>query len=160
MAGLGLFEVFEVFELFEGLYGVVEQVAGTIDLEPKLGLLEGVALEEPLAVNELVDEGAGLGGCGPEAIVVRGGEPLEVGGLLGGEEADLAVDAGFGGVRGGGGLACNRGGASGFLCGATVGFSSSLRGHGLARTMRLAGGSACPTSRISRPSGGLGGEDS
>jgi hypothetical protein len=44
------------------------------------------------------------------------------------------------------------------LCGATVGFCFSLRGHGLARTMRLAGGSACPTSRISRPSGGFGGE--
>src|ERR1039458_8216377 len=55
-------------------------------------------------------------------LVVVFGELVDVGKVFGREDEGLAVDAGFEGVHGGSGLACDRGGASGFLGIAAVSF--------------------------------------
>ena len=73
-------------------------------------------------MDEVVDEGAGFGGGGIVALVVFVDELLEVGEFLGGEDEGLGVDAGFEGIHGGGGFACDRGGAGGFLGVTAVGF--------------------------------------
>ena len=63
-------------------------------------------------------------------------ELFEVGEFLGGEDERFGVEAGFEGVHGGGGLACDRGGAGGFLGVATVGFYLTRGGHGGSRMDR------------------------
>src|SRR5258708_6533359 len=83
---------------------------------PHLGFGGAVAAEEPLAMDELVDGEAGFGGGGGVAVVVLGDELLEVGELFGGEDEGLGVDAGFQGVHGRGGFACDGGGAGRLLC--------------------------------------------
>jgi hypothetical protein len=49
------------------------------------------------------------------ALVVLVDELVEIGGLFGGEDEGPGMDAGFEGVPGGNGLACDSGGAGGFL---------------------------------------------
>src|SRR5271167_2826829 len=70
--------------------------------------------------RKLVDEAAGIGGGGMEAAVGVLDEFLELGWVFGGKDEGFGVDAGFEGIHGGGGLACDRGGAGGLLCIATV----------------------------------------
>jgi hypothetical protein len=88
-----------------------------------------VAAEEPLAVDDLIEVEAGFGGVGEVALVVVVDELLEVGKFLGREDEGLGVDAGFEGIHGGGGFACDRGGAGGFLRVAAVGFDLTKGGH-------------------------------
>ena len=107
-----------------GLEGVVVVVC------PKLGFGGAEAALEPLAVDEVVDEGAGFGGGGAVALVVLGDEEFEIGEFLGREDEGFGVDAGFEGVHGGSGLACDRGGAGGFLGIAAVGFYLTESRHG------------------------------
>jgi hypothetical protein len=96
---------------------------------PDLGFGGTQAAFEPLAVYEVVDEGSGLGGGGIVALVVFVDELLEVGEFLGGEYEGFGVDAGFEGIHGGDGFACDRGGAGGFLRVAAVGFDLAKGGH-------------------------------
>jgi hypothetical protein len=82
---------------------------------PKLGFGGMEAALEPLAADEFVDEGAGFGGGGVVVLVVLVDEQLEIGEFFGGEDERFGVDAGFEGVHGGDGFACDRGRAGGFL---------------------------------------------
>jgi hypothetical protein len=55
-----------------------------------------------------------------------------------GEDEGFGVDAGFEGIHGGAGLACDRGGAGGLLGVAPVGFDLTLSRHkGMGTTWRL-----------------------
>ncbi len=87
------------------------------------------AAEKPLAADEVVNEAAGLGGGGVVELVILVDEALEVGELFGGEEEGFGVEAGFEGAHGGGGLACDRGGAGGLQGVAAVGFNLAESGH-------------------------------
>ncbi|HEY3616641.1 MAG TPA: hypothetical protein VGK96_07485, partial [Candidatus Sulfotelmatobacter sp.] len=89
-------------------------VCGVILVQPRLGFGGTEAAEVPLAVDELVYEAAGFGGGGIETAVALLDEFVELGDVFGGEGEGFGVDAGFEGIHGGGGLACNRGGAGGF----------------------------------------------
>jgi hypothetical protein len=80
-------------------------------------------------VDDLVEVEAGFGGVGVVALVVVVDELLEVGQLFGGEDEGFGMDAGFEGVNGGCGFACDRGGAGGFLRVTAVGFYLTLGGH-------------------------------
>jgi hypothetical protein len=96
----------------------------------ELGFGGGEAAEGPLAADEVVEEDAGFGGGGVVALVELGGELLEAGEVLGGEDEGLGVDAGFEGVHGGSGLACDGGGAGGFLGVTAIVFYLTESGHG------------------------------
>jgi hypothetical protein len=63
-------------------------------------------------------------------VVVVFDELIELGEVFGGEDEGFGVDAGFESVHGGDGLACDRGGAGGFLGVAAVGFYLTLGRHG------------------------------
>jgi hypothetical protein len=95
----------------------------------ELGFGGGEAAEGPFAANKVVEEDAGFGGGGVVAVIELGCELLEVGEVLGGEDEGLGVNAGFEGVHGGSGLACDRGGAGGFLGVTTIGFYLTESGH-------------------------------
>ena len=77
---------------------------------------------EPLAADEVFEEGTGFGGGGVVMLVVLVDEQFEIGEFFGGEDEGFGVDAGFEGIHRGGGLACDRGGAGGFLGVAAVSF--------------------------------------
>ena len=77
---------------------------------------------EPLAADEVVEEGTGFGGGGKVVLVVLVDEQFEIGELFGGEDEGFGVDAGFEGIHRGGGFASDRGGAGGFLGVAAVSF--------------------------------------
>ena len=96
---------------------------------PHLGFGGAVAAEEPLAVDDFVEVEAGFGGVGVVALVVVVDELLEVGEFFGGEDEGFGVDAGFEGIHGGGGFACDRGGAGGFLRVTAVRFDLTKGGH-------------------------------
>jgi hypothetical protein len=106
-----------------GLEGVLVVVC------PKLGFGGAEAALEPLAVDEVVDEGAGFGGGGAVALVVFGDEEFEIGERFGGKDEGFGVDAGFEGIHGGGGLARDGGRAGGLLGIAAVGFYLTESGH-------------------------------
>ena len=89
---------------------------------PHLGFGGVEAAEEPLAADEVVEEGTGLGGGGEVVVVVLGDEFVEVGCLFAGGEEGFGVDAGFEGIHGGDGFACDRGRAGGFLGISTIRF--------------------------------------
>jgi hypothetical protein len=110
------------------LIGTVECVE--ILVLPRLGFGGTEAAEVPLAVDELVDEAAGFGGGGMEAAVALLDEFLELGDIFRGEDEGFGVDAGFEGIHGGSGFACDRGGAGGLLCVTTVRFDLTQSGHG------------------------------
>jgi hypothetical protein len=116
-------------DLTEGIF-VMGLEAVLVVVCPKLGFGGAEAALEPLAVDEVVDEGAGFGGGGMVALVVLGDEELEIGESFGREDEGFGVDAGFEGVHGGSGLACDRGGAGGFLGIAAVGFYLTESRHG------------------------------
>ena len=72
---------------------------------PELGFGFAEAAEEPLGIDEHVDQGALGGGLGLELAEVIGGERVEAGGGFATDCLGLAVDAGSQGISGGGGLA-------------------------------------------------------
>ena len=96
---------------------------------PRLGFGGTKAAEAPFAVDELVDQAAGFGGGGMKAAVGVLDEFVEFGGVFGGEDEGFGVDAGFEGIHGGGGLACDRGGAGGLLGVAAIRFDLTQSGH-------------------------------
>jgi hypothetical protein len=96
---------------------------------PDLGFGGTQAALEPFSVNEVVHEGPGFGGSGVVTLVVFADELLEVGEVLRGKDEGLGVNAGFEGIHGGGGFACDRGGAGGFLRVAAVGFDLTEGRH-------------------------------
>jgi hypothetical protein len=96
---------------------------------PDLGFGGAQAAFDPLAVNEVVDQGSGFWTGGVVAPVPLVDQLLKVGEVFGGEEQGLGVDGGFEGVRGRDGLACDRGGAGGFLRVTTVRFDLAKGGH-------------------------------
>src|ERR1039457_3797505 len=96
---------------------------------PGLGFGGAEAAESRLAVDEVVDEAAGVGSGGAVVVVEVGDELVEVGKVFGREDEGFGVDAGFEGVHGGSGLACDRGGAGGLLGVAAVSFYLSESRH-------------------------------
>jgi hypothetical protein len=156
--GGGLSFGFELFELLEGaLAGTAGAINAPLELAEGFGLAadgltegilvirgEGVLVvecpelsfgdiepaESPLAADEVVEEGAGFGGRGMVVLVVLVDEEFEIGEFFGGEQEGFGVDAGFEGVHGGGGLACDRARAGGFLGVAPVSFNLTKCGHG------------------------------
>jgi hypothetical protein len=98
-----------------------------------LGFGDAEAAEHPLAIDELVDQAAGVGGGGLVVLVEVGGELFEVGEVFGGEDEGFGVDAGFEGVHGGSGFACDRSGTGGFLGVTAVCFDLTQSGHGGSR---------------------------
>jgi hypothetical protein len=126
----------------------------------ELGFGDAEAAEGPLAADEVVEEEAAFGGSGAVALVELVDELLEVGEFLGREDEGFGVDAGFEGVHGGSGLACDRGGAGGFLGVTTVGFYLTKGRHGFARvraSLGWRGQEACPTLSIGERSWEFGG---
>jgi hypothetical protein len=97
-----------------------------------LGFGGAVAAEEPFAVDDFIEVEAGFGGIREVALVVVFDELLEVGKLFGGKDEGFGVDAGFKGIHGRCGFACDRGGAGGSLRVAAVGFYLTLGGHMIA----------------------------
>ena len=53
------------------------------------------AAQGPLAVDEVIDEGAGVGGGGAMVLVVVFDELFEIGELFGVQDKGFGVDAGF-----------------------------------------------------------------
>jgi hypothetical protein len=136
-----------------GLEGVAVVVC------PKLGFGGAEAALEPLAVDEVVDEGAGFGGGGVVALVILGDQEFEIGEFLGGKDEGFGVDAGFEGVHGGGCLARDGGRAGGLLGIPAVGFYLTESGHDGSGNGQAdpEGTPACPTLRIEGRFGGFGG---
>jgi hypothetical protein len=97
---------------------------------PGFGFGGAQAAEHPLAVDEFVDEGAGVWVGGMVVVVVVFDELIELGEVFGGEDEGLGVDAGLEGIHGGDGVTCDRGGAGGLLRVVAVRFDLTLRGHG------------------------------
>ena len=114
--------------LTEGIFGV-GAVVFLVVVGPDLGFGGAQAALEPLTIYKVVHEGAGFGGGGIVAGVVFVDELLEVSELLGREDEGFRVDAGFEGIHGGDGFACDRGGAGGLLRVTAVRFDLTLRGH-------------------------------
>jgi hypothetical protein len=84
--------------LAEGvLLGVAEDVV--VLVQPGLGFGGIEAAEGPLAADEVVDEGAGVGRGGAVVGVIGFDEGFEFGAVFGGEDEGLGVEAGFEGVH-------------------------------------------------------------
>ena len=84
--------------------------------------------------DEIVDQEAGFRGDGLVVPAILFDELFEIGEFLGGEDEGLGVDAGFEGVHGRDGFACDRGRAGGFLGVTTIRFDLTQCRH-----MRLLG---------------------
>jgi hypothetical protein len=95
----------------------------------ELGFGGAEAAEGPFAADWVVEQEAGFWGGRVVALVVLVDELVEIGGLFGGEDEGLGVDAGFQGVHGGNGLTCDRGWAGGFLGVTTIGFDLTKSRH-------------------------------
>ena len=80
-------------------------------------------------MDDFVEVKAGFGGVGVVTLVVVGDELLEIGEFFGREDEGFGVDAGLQGIHGGGGFACDRGGAGGFLRVTAVRFDLTLGRH-------------------------------
>jgi hypothetical protein len=115
------------------------------------------AAEGPLAADEVVDVEAlfGVGGVVVEVALLD--ELLKFGEVLAGKEEGLGVDAGFEVVHGGDGLACDGGGAGGFLGVTAVGFYLTKSRHGGSGSGWTGGPRGYPGLSYSDYSGGLGG---
>jgi hypothetical protein len=96
---------------------------------PELGFDLVVAAEEPLGLDEGIDQERLLGGGGAEAVVVIEGEGFEILGGLAGDDPGAGVDAGFEGVETGDGLALGSAGAGGFEGVAAVRFDLTGGSH-------------------------------
>jgi len=75
---------------------------------PELGLGFAEAAEEPLGIDEDIEQGALGGGLGLEFGEVVAGEGGQGGGVLAADDLGLGVDARFQGVLGSGGLALGK----------------------------------------------------
>jgi hypothetical protein len=95
--------------------------------ELSFGLAE--AAEEPLAIDEGIDQEALLGGGWLPALLVFGGEGLEIGGVLAANDLRFGVNAGLDGVEAGDGLALDGAWAGGFLSVETIRFDLLNGGH-------------------------------
>jgi len=103
-----------------------------VDIEDtlvELGLDGAEAAEEPVAIDEGVDEEALVGGGGVEAGVVFADEFLEGSPGFAADELSFGVDAGFEGIHGGAGLALVGAGSGGFLRVEAIGCELFLRCH-------------------------------
>jgi hypothetical protein len=89
---------------------------------PELGFGLAEAAEEPLAIDEGIDQEALLGGGWLPALLVFGGEGLEIGGVLAANDLRFGVNAGLDGVEAGDGLALDGAWAGGFLSVETIRF--------------------------------------
>lgn len=111
-------------EAGKGVGGMAESVAEgaffskpvpTLGVEefrlPELGLDFAEAAEEPVGMDEGIDELALFGGSRAEALVVLDGEVFKDGGVLAANDGGLSVDAGFEGIEAGDGLALDGAGA-------------------------------------------------
>ena len=96
---------------------------------PELGFGLAEAAEEPLAIDEGIDQEALLGGSGLPTLLVFGGEGLEIGGVLAANDLRFGVNAGLDGVEAGDGLALDGARAGGFLCVETIRFDLLNGGH-------------------------------
>ena len=96
---------------------------------PELGFGLAEAAEEPLAIDEGIDQEALLGGGGLPTLLVFGGEGLELGRVLAADDLRFGVNAGLNGVEAGDGLALDGAWAGGFLCVETVRFDLLDGGH-------------------------------
>ena len=117
---------------FVALLGVGLAEGDVEDVEsflPELGFDGAETAEEPLAIDEGVDEQALLWGGGAEAVVILAGQGGEGGGVFATDELRLGVDAGFEGVHGGAGLALGGAGSGGFLRVEAIGLELLLGCH-------------------------------
>ena len=73
------------------------------------------AAEDPIAVDERIDQGSAFGGSGLVVVVVFAGEGLEGGGVFAGDDFGFGEDAGLQGVGGGALFAFGRDGPGGEL---------------------------------------------
>jgi hypothetical protein len=96
---------------------------------PELGFGLAEAAEEPLAVDEGIDQEALLGSGGLPTLLVFGGEGLEIGGVLAADDLRIGVNAGLDGVEAGDGLALDGARAGGFLSVETIRFDLLNGGH-------------------------------
>jgi len=107
-----------------GVLGENAGEGGVVDVEDALldlGLDGAEAAEEPVAIDESIDEQALVGGGGVKAVVVFIDEFLEGGPGFAANELSFSVDAGFEGIHGGAGLALGGAGSGGFLCVEAIG---------------------------------------
>ena len=70
-----------------------------------LGIDSAKAAEQPLVIDEGIDEEAFFGGGGLPTLLVFGGEGFEVGWILAADDLRFGVNAGFGGIETRDGLA-------------------------------------------------------
>lgn len=124
---------------------------------PELGFGLAEAAEEPLAIDEGIDQEALLGGGGLPTLLVFGGEGLEIGGVLAANDLRFGVNAGLDGVEAGDGLALDGARAGGFLCVETIRFDLLDGGHKRKGQAGPGSGLACPAYRVARGVGGGGG---
>ena len=109
---------------FVGLLGEDLAEGDVVDVDdalPELGLDDAETAEEPLAIDEGIDEHGPLGGGGAEAVVIFADEFLEVGPDFAANELGFGVDAGFEGIHGGVGLAVIGAGSGRFFRVETIG---------------------------------------
>ena len=88
---------------------------------PHLAFDSAEAAEEPVAIDEGIDEHALFGRSGTEALVIFVGEGFELRDGFTGDGLRSGIDSGFEGVHGGVGLALDGAGSGGFLCVETIG---------------------------------------
>jgi hypothetical protein len=108
-------------------------VFGTADFDiavPELGFGATEAAENPVGVDEDIDEAALVGNIGLKTVGVAGGEGLEVDGIFALNDFGFGIDAGGEGIQPGNGFAGVRRGAGGFLGIATTSFVLKLGTHG------------------------------
>ena len=104
-------------------------VAADVVIRVDLGFADAEAADEPLVVDEGIDEVALARRGGAEFGVVFGGEGVEIGGVLGADHDGFRMKAGFEGVHGGDGFAGRGAGAGGFERIAAVGGDLSFGWH-------------------------------
>jgi len=93
------------------------------------GIDSAKTAEEPFVVDEGIDEEAFFGGGGLPTLLVFGGEGFEVGGILAADDLRFGVNAGFGGIETGDGLARDGAWTGGLLRVETVRFDLLDGGH-------------------------------
>ena len=94
-----------------------------------LGIDPSKAAEQPFVIDEGIDEEAFFGGGGLPALLVFGGEGFEVGWILAADDLRFGVNAGFGGIETGDGLARDGTWTGGALRVETVRFDLLDGGH-------------------------------
>lgn len=112
---------------FDFFFGVKSSLGTFL---PKLGFANPEAAEEPFGVDQGVDEHALFGSSGVEAVVVFGGEGLEVSGGFAVDDLSFGVDAGFECVLGGAGFARGGAGTGGFARVEAIGLDLFESCHG------------------------------